>query len=97
MPFRLAFKSTFQKAFDKLTRGEQQLVLKALEALSLYFQSGQAPYGLHVKKLYAGGPGKTFEARVSANLRMVWVQTPEEAVFALLGNHDDVQLFLKNL
>lgn len=97
MPLRSSFKSTFQKAFDKLPRQKQQLVLKALEALTSYFQTGLAPYGLRIKKLYSGGVHKTFEARVSADLRLVWVETEEEAIFALLGNHDEVQRFLKNL
>ena len=97
MPLRSSFKSTFQKAFDKLPFEKQQLVLKALEVLASYFQSGQAPYGLRIRKLYARGPRKTFEARVSIDLRLVWVQTAEEAIFALLGDHDEVQRFLKNL
>lgn len=97
MPLRSSFKSTFQKAFDKLPSEKQQLVLKALEALTSYFQSGQAPYGLRVKKLYSGKVHKTYEARVSRDLRMIWVQREGEAVFTLLGDHDEVQQFLKNL
>lgn len=97
MPLRSVFKSTFQKAYDRLSRENQLLILKALEALTVYFQTGQAPYGLHIKKLHAGGPSRIFEARVSADLRLAWVQTQDEAVFSLLGSHDEVQKFLKNL
>lgn len=97
MPLRFSFKSNFQKAFDKLPPQKQQLVLKALNALAYYFQSGQAPQGLGIRKLYARGPHKTCEARISIDLRLVWVETKEEAIFALLGDHDEVQRFLKNL
>ena len=97
MPLRFCFKSTFQRAFDNLPAEKQRLVLKALEAPAHYFQSGQAPYGLRIKKLYARGPQKTFEARIGIDLRLVWVQTEEETIFALLGGHDEVQRFLKNL
>ena len=97
MPLRSAFKSAFQKAFDKLTQEKQLLVLKALEALAQYFRSGQASYGLHIKKLYGRGATETFEARVSADLRLVWVETEEEAVFSLIGGHEEVRRFLKNL
>ena len=97
MSLRPSFKAAFQKAFDKLTQEKRDLVLKTLEALASYFQTGQAPYGLRIKKLYAGSLGKTFEARASADLRLVWVQTHEEIVFCLVGNHDEVQKFLKNL
>lgn len=97
MPLRSVFKSTFQKAFERLSQENQLLVLKALEALASYFQTGQAPYGLRIKKLHGGSFSKTFEARVSADLRLVWVQTQDEAIFSLLGNHDEVQRFLRNL
>ncbi len=97
MPVQYRFKPTFQKAFDHFTKEKQFLVVKALEALDQYFKEAKAPYGLHVKKLYDGGAQKTFEARVSIDIRIVWVQTKEEVVFALLGTHDDVRRFIKNL
>jgi len=97
MPLRYYFKSAFQKTFDKLPRDQQALVLKTLESLRGYLEGGTAPFGLRVKKLHDGGPVKTFEARVSADLRLVWVHTTDEIVFALLGKHEDVRRFLKNL
>lgn len=97
MPLRSVFKSTFQKAFDRLSQEKKLLVLKALEALAVYFQTSQAPYGLRVKRLYTGRLSKTFEARVSADLRLVWIQTRDEATFCLIGSHAEVQRFLKNL
>lgn len=99
MPLRVVFKAPFQKAFDKLGRSEQILVLKALEELDAYFKHGTAAHGLGIKKLYESGGEKTFEARVSLDLRIVWVQTKEkeEAVMALLGNHDEVRRFIRDL
>ena len=97
MAVRCVFKSAFVKAFDKLVPPKQLLVTKALEALQSYFKSGQASYGLRIKKLYKGNKGKVLEARVSIDLRIVWVQTSEEIVFALVGSHDEVRRFLKNL
>lgn len=92
---RISFKGPFQKAFDAHPREKQLLVVKALEALEQFFKTGQAGYGLRVKKLYGRGLEKTFEARVSLDLRLVWVQTKEEAVFVLLGDHGEVQRFIK--
>lgn len=97
MALRSSFKPAFQRAFDQLSQEKQTLAVKALEALRHYFQTGEAGYGLRVKKLYAKGGRKTFEARVSLDLRILWVQTDEEAVFSLLGDHEEVQRFLKNL
>ena len=97
MPTNYRFKPAFQKAFEHLTKEKQLLALKALEALDQYFKEAKAPYGLRIKKLYDGGTQKTFEARVSIDIRIVWVQTKEEIVFTLLGTHDDVRRFIKNL
>lgn len=97
MPLRYAFKSAFQKAFDKLPAQSQTLVLKALEAIDQYFKTGQSSHGLQIKKLHSGSHAKTFEARVTIGLRIVWVETKEEAIFSLLGNHDAVRRFIKNL
>lgn len=95
MPLRYFFKATFQKAFDRLPHQKQLLVLKALEELRRYFDSKEASYGLGIKKLYESGSNKTFEARAGIDLRIVWVQTEGEIIFALVGNHEDVQRFLK--
>ena len=97
MPFVFSFKSVFQKTFDKFPHHKQILVVKALEAIQVYLSSGTAPYGLRIKKLYDSHSGKTFEARVSIDIRIVWVQSQEKVVFALLGNHEDVRRFLRNL
>ena len=97
MPLRYLFKQTFQKTFDKLDHKDQRLIIKALEALDEYFETNKAPYGLRVTKLYGNSSAKTFEARVTINLRIVWVQTKEEVIFSLIGNHDDIRRFLKNL
>ena len=97
MPLRYLFKPTFQKAFERLDAQKQRLTVKALEAIDEYFKTGKSTHGLGIKKLYDGSQAKTFEARVTIDLRIVWIQTKEEAVFALLGNHNDVRRFIKNL
>lgn len=97
MPRNFVFKSAFQKTFERLPRTKQILTTKALEALKQYFETGEASYGLRVKKLYENALGKTFEVRISLDLRLVWVETKESAIFCLLGNHDEVRRFLKNL
>ena len=97
MSLPVSFKPTFYKAFDQLTNKDQILVLKTLSALNHYFQQGTAPYGLRIKKLHSGGSAKTFEARISLDLRLIWVQTNQKIIFSLLGNHADVKKFFKNL
>jgi len=52
---------------------------------------------LRIKKIYDNGSEKIYEARVSIDLRIVWIKTKEEILFALLGNHEDIKRFIKNL
>ncbi len=97
MPKPCRFKSVFKKALDRLSEDDLKLALKALEAIESYHQTGQASYGLRIKKLYSSDIAKTYEARISIDLRIVWVETKEEIIFALLGNHDDIRRFIKGL
>lgn len=97
MPAKFIFKSQFNKAYDRLNTHEQQLVVKALEALKGHFAGGSVTHGLGIKKLFTGGKSKIFEARLSLSLRIVWVEARNEAIFCLLGSHDEVRRFIKSL
>ena len=97
MPFRFRIKFSFHKTFEALSADKQDLVTKALEALDEYYKTGKASYGLRVRKLYESNSGKTYEARISLDLRIVWIQTKDEIVFSLIGNHNDIRRFIKNL
>ena len=97
MPLRITFKAAFQKAFDNLPPKKQTLALETLEEVRAYLANQDAPYGLRTKKLYDQTSQKVFEARVSEDLRLVWIQTKEEAIFALIANHNEIKKFLKNL
>ena len=96
MALKYFFKPSFEKAFDQLSRKDQLLTLKSLEAIRLSIEEGRASPGLGIKKLYEKGGYKTFEARLSLGLRIVWVQSRDSAFFTLLGDHNDVRKFLKN-
>ena len=97
MALRFTFRSVFRKEYDRLSLNEQQLVSKAADAVIDTLSGKQMSYGLRIKKLTERRVYKIFEARVNINLRILWTQTDDDVVFSLLGNHDDVQRFLKNL
>jgi mRNA-degrading endonuclease RelE of RelBE toxin-antitoxin system len=93
MSIAVRFKRSFLQSFYKLPDEKQRLVVKAVEAVKIYLESGRAPYGLRIKKLSQS----TFEARITIDMRLVWVSCGGEVIFALLGNHDDVRRFIRNL
>jgi hypothetical protein len=90
---KFVYKSTYLRAFDALTRNEQELAIKTDALIKDYLATSQAPFGLRIKCLRAD----IFEARLNDRMRVVWVRGKDEVVFALLGNHEDVRRFLKRL
>ena len=97
MPFRFSYKSAFLKKFQSLSSKDQALVTGTLESVKRYFKINEATFGLRIKKLYERDYRQVFEARVSSNIRVVWILKKEDVVFTLIGNHEDVRRFIKNL
>ncbi len=90
-------KKAFDKAFETLNADDQQLVLETLNEIEKYYQIRQASHGLRVKKLHESIHGLVYEARASIHLRILWVEQPEQVTFVLIGSHDTVSKYLKNL
>ena len=91
MARQLLVKARFQRAYDRLSSAEQDLVKKALRLLQQYLETGHAPGGLGLKKL---GPG-VYECRAGLALRGVYVDEGTVLALALLGSHNEVRRFLK--
>ena len=92
------YKAKFKKLFLELSYQEKELVILADEEIRDYYVTGKASYGLRIKRLYSDKvEGEVFEARVSSSLRILWTKQKNEIIFALLGTHNDLQRFLKNL
>jgi hypothetical protein len=94
MPYELRRLNRFLREFDKLTAVEQQEVLRALEALIPHLNSRQPlPKGLGIKKLTR----RHWEARAGLQLRIVYDIEAGFIRLITVGNHNDVERFLRNL
>ena len=89
---RVAYKRGFLKAFDKSDSQLQRMILETVREIRNYLEAGQAPYGLRVKKISE----RAFEGRVSDKVRMVWVKEKDLITFVMVGNHEEVQNYLRN-
>lgn len=89
---RFVYKKSFIKQFDSYPAQLQKTILEADHQIKVYFEHQFAAYGLGIKKL---GP-KTFEARVTDKIRIVWIKEGDSVFFALLGTHEEVRRFIKN-
>ena len=94
---RFHYKSSYLKAFDRLGTADQRIVQFADEEIRVYCKKGEASFGLRIKKLRDASLGEIYEARASQSLRIVWVRSGDVISFALLGNHEDVRNYLKNI
>ncbi|MBU0568016.1 hypothetical protein KJ693_07475 [bacterium] len=85
--------SAFVRKFDSYSLKTQQLTFRAIERIKNYLETGQAPYGLRIKKLSK----KIYEARITIALRIAFFVKDDTVKFFCLGNHDDIQRCLKQL
>ena len=91
------YKKDYLKRFDRYPSQEKELIISADKEIRDYYATRGAPYGLRIKKLYQGSNDKSFEARVSDKIRIVWVESGELVVLIILGSHDEVRNYIKRL
>lgn len=90
---RYVYKKEFLKRLASYPAFIQGLVLETDQQIKEYIGGHNPPFGLRIKKI---GP-KTFEARATDKISIVWVKEGDSAYFALLGNHDEVRRFIRKL
>ena len=93
---RFLYKKAFLRAFSRYKESEKKLVISADKQIRHFYLKQTAPYGLRIKKLFKEGAEKTFEARVSDKIRLLYVESEELVVFAFLGNHEQVRRYIKS-
>jgi hypothetical protein len=90
---KFVYKKGFLRQFSSYSVPVQELILETDRQIKVYLKTQTAPYGLRIRKI---GPN-TFEARVTDKIRIVWVKKEDCVYFALLGTHDEVRRFIKQL
>lgn len=90
---KFVYKKELLKRLSLYPASIQELILEADQQIKAYLEYQAAPYGLRIKKI---GPN-TFEARVTDKIRIVWVKKEDLIYFVLLGTHDEVRRFIKQI
>lgn len=89
---RFIYKRSYLRAFDDAEFPLQRLIVQTDKEIKDYLETGRASFGLRIKKI-----GRSiFEGRVSDKVRIVWVREKELVSFMIVGNHTEVQSFLRN-
>ncbi len=84
---------SFGKKFDSYREQGQELIVSTLEKIKKYLETNQAPYGLRIKRLSK----KIYEARINIHLRIAYFREKGIVKFFCLGNHDDINRYLRTL
>jgi mRNA-degrading endonuclease RelE of RelBE toxin-antitoxin system len=87
------FKSSFARCFQKLSSQKQELVYEAIKKLKIFHETKQISQGLGLKNLR-----KNFwEIRISLKDRILFSMHDNIISFIMIGNHDEMRRFLKNI
>ena len=92
---RVEFKRSFEAAFDDYPATIQQEVHATIEQLVTSLEQRQLPHGLGLKLLRASS--RLWEARVNRDIRLIFRLQQDLIEFGLVGNHNDVQRYLRHL
>lgn len=87
------FKSSFNRCFKKLPPNKQKLVQETIKKLKIFYETRQISHGLGVKNLR----GIYWEIRASLQERILFTLKDNIISFILVGNHDDMRRYLKNI
>lgn len=90
---RFEYKPSFDKTFKKLPKERKNKVLKAIFALIDYFETGKRVKGLGLKHLR----GDFWEIRANIKDRIIFAFIDDIVSFVIVGTHDEIRRFLRNL
>jgi len=91
------YKKSYLKDFDSFDPVDQELIVSTVQSIREFLEGGHASKGLGLKKLYNNGQEQIFEGRVNLSLRIVWVHVGQEVIFIMIGDHNRIRKFLKNI
>jgi mRNA-degrading endonuclease RelE of RelBE toxin-antitoxin system len=92
-PLSIELSSRFRAEARALSTERQDQVEQALAQLSAAFGQAHRHSGLGIRRL----TGPYFEFRVGRDIRVVFTLEGSTAILRMVGGHDDVRRFLKNL
>ena len=90
---RYEYKSSFDKVFKKLGLNRQEKVINAISILIDFFENRKKAKGLGLKNLREN----YWEIRVNVKDRIIFTLEKDKVAFIIVGNHDEIKKFLRNI
>ncbi len=85
---------SFQRDISSLSQEELSQLLKVVLKIPTALKTPHTHSGLGLRKLHSSG---IYEARMGLGLRIVFGIQSKMLIFHRVGNHDEVQRYLKSL
>jgi mRNA-degrading endonuclease RelE of RelBE toxin-antitoxin system len=92
-PLGIEITSRFRSAARNLPVERQEQVAQALDQLSRKFGQPHLHDGLGVRRL----KGHYFEFRIGRDTRVIFTLVGSTATLRMIGSHDDVRKYLRNI
>ena len=89
---RYAVLPPFEKTFQKLIPQDKKAVKEAIRWLITFYETGQRPAGLGLKKLTED----IWEIRAGIRLRILFTIEGDLLTWGIVGSHDQIRKFLKS-
>ena len=84
--------ASYDRSFRHLPPPTQERTVKAIDALLDYFQTGQRPHGLGLKRLHR----RYWEIRVGLDTRVLVELGSNRLTVIFVGDHDDIRRWLRS-
>ena len=80
------FKTSFDRSLKQMPLFQKEQIKSAVNHLIDYFETGQRPAGLGLKRLH----GVCWEIRVNIRDRILFSRIKNRVVFLIAGDHDEI-------
>ena len=85
------FTSSFERSLKRLDSPKRNLIVKTINHFIDFYESNQKPVGLGLKHL----KNNYWEIRASIRDRIIFYRQNDLIQFIIVGNHDDIKMFLR--
>ncbi len=89
---RVHYLNSFDRSLEALPVAARRRVLHAVDALLEYFDGGEKPLGLGLRKLR----GAYWEVRAGLDKRVLFMLQKDTATFVAVGNHDEIRRLIRS-
>ena len=83
----------FDQSLQQLPEAKKKQVKKSLRLATAFFETGDLPHGLGMKPLGRG----LWEIRAGLSERILFQKDEDTIQYLLVGSHDEIKRFLKNV